>query len=88
MFFFKFSVSKEKKSACDAKERLQFILVHERQERSAVELDYLPDLHLELIAVISKYIKINPEDIKVQKKWQETYEVLEVQVELPDKRLN
>jgi len=88
MFFLKFSVAKDKKSAYDAKARLQFILVHERQERGAVELDYLPALHLELIAVISKYVKINPEDIKVHKKWQDTYEVLEVQVELPDKRLN
>jgi cell division topological specificity factor len=86
MGFFKFSVSKDKNSAHHAKDRLQFILVHERKERGAVELDYLPALHLELIAVISKYVKINPEDIKVQKKWQETYEVLEVQVELPDNR--
>lgn len=86
MGFFTFKIGKDKKSACDAKERLQFILVHERKERGAVELDYLPALHRELIAVISKYVKIDPEDIKIHKKWQDTYEVLEVKVELPDKR--
>ena len=38
----------------------------------------------ELVAVISKYVKINPEDIKVQLERQDNLEVLEVKIELPD----
>jgi cell division topological specificity factor len=46
----------------------------------------LPDLQRELVAVISKYIKINPEDIKVNLERQDNLEVLEVKIELPDAR--
>lgn len=47
--------------------------------RNAAEPDYLPDLQRELIAVISKYIKINPADIKVNLDRQDNMEVLEVE---------
>ena len=67
-----------------AKERLQIILAHERNGRSAAEPDYLPALQRELVAVISKYVKINPEDLKVQLERQDNLEVLEVKIELPD----
>jgi cell division topological specificity factor len=43
-------------------------------------------LQRELIAVISKYIKINPADIKVNLERQDNLEVLEVKIELPDAR--
>ncbi len=46
----------------------------------------MPDLQRELIAVISKYIKINPDDIKVNLERQDNLEVLEVKIELPDAR--
>jgi cell division topological specificity factor len=69
-----------------AKERLQIILAHERSGRNAAEPDYLPALQAELIAVISKYIKINPADIKVHLERQDNLEVLEVKIELPDNR--
>ena len=46
--------------------------------------DYLPALQKELMAVISKYVDINPNDIKVQLERQENLEVLEVKIELPD----
>jgi cell division topological specificity factor len=36
------------------------------------------------VAVISKYIKINPEDIKVNLERQDNLEVLEVKIELPE----
>ena len=60
--------------------------LHERSGRNAAEPDYLPDLQRELIAVISKYIKINPDDIKVNLERQDNLEVLEVKIELPDAR--
>ena len=34
--------------------------------------------------MISKYVKINPEDLKVQLERQDNLEVLEVKIELPD----
>jgi cell division topological specificity factor len=37
-----------------------------------------------LIAVISKYININPDDIKVNLERQDNLDVLEVKIELPD----
>ena len=86
MSFFSFFVGEKKKTANVAKERLQIILAHVRSGRNAAEPDYLPALQRELIAVISKYIKINPADIKVNLERQDNLEVLEVKIELPDNR--
>lgn len=74
----------EKKAATAgvAKERLQIILAHERSDRGA-SADYLPQLQKELIAVISKYVKINPDDIRVNLERQDSFEVLEVKIEMP-----
>ena len=84
MAFISFFQSENKKSANVAKERLQIILAHERSGRSAASPDYLPDLQRELVAVISKYVSINPDDIKVNLERQDNLEVLEVKIELPD----
>ena len=65
-----------------AKERLQIILAHERSGQSASP-DYLPQLQKELVDVISKYVKIDPNDIKVHLERQDTLEVLEVKIEMP-----
>ena len=46
----------------------------------------LPQLQRELLAVISKYVSINPDDIKVHMERQDDLEVLEVKIELPEKR--
>ena len=79
-----FLLGEKKKTASVAKERLQIILAHERSGRNADEPDYLPALQRELVEVISKYIKINAEDIKVQLDRQDNLEVLEVKIELPE----
>ena len=79
-----FLLGEKKKTASVAKERLQIILAHERSGRNASEPDYLPALQRELVAVIGKYIKINPDDIKVQRGRQDNLEVLEVKIELPE----
>lgn len=71
------------KSAAQAKERLQLIIAHERSGKAAKQ-EFLPDLQKELIAVISKYISINPDDIKVSLEKQGNYEVLEVNIVLPE----
>ena len=79
MSFLSFLLGEKKQTASVAKERLQIILAHERSGRSAAEPDYLPALQRELIAVISKYVK-------VQLERQGNLEVLEVKIELPDAR--
>jgi cell division topological specificity factor len=86
MSFLSFLLGEKKKTASVAKERLQIILAHERSGRNSAEPDYLADLQRDLIAVISKYVKINPDDIKVQLDREENLEVLEVKIELPDTR--
>ena len=83
MSFLDFFLGEKKKTAKVAKERLQIILAHERSGRNAP--DYLPALQKDLVAVISKYVKINPEDIVVNLERQDNLDVLEVKIELPEK---
>ena len=71
------------KTAALAKERLQLIIAHERNGLSGKK-DFLPEMQKELIAVISKYVSINPDDIKVSLENQGNYEVLEVNIVLPE----
>ena len=85
MAFISFFQSENKKSANVAKERLQIILAHQRNGQSAPP-NYLPDLQRDLVAVISKYIPIEPGDISVQLERDGNLEVLEVKIELPDQR--
>jgi cell division topological specificity factor len=84
--FLSFLLGEKKQTANVAKERLQLILAHERSGRNAAEPDYLQDLQRDLIAVISKYIKIDIKDIKVNLDRHDNLEVLEVKIELPDAR--
>lgn len=77
-------LGEKKKSASVAKERLQIILARERIGGSGTQPDYLPALQRELMVVISKYVSINPGDIKVQLERQDNLEVLEVKIELPE----
>ncbi len=86
MSFLTFFLGEKKQTASVAKERLQIILAHERSGRNAAEPDYLPDLQRDLVTVISKYIKINIADIKVNLERHDNLEVLEVKIELPDSR--
>ncbi len=70
------------KTASVAKERLSLIIAHERGANRAP--DFLPELQRELIAVISKYVNVGPDDIKVQLKKQDNCEILEVNITLPE----
>jgi len=84
MSILSFLLGQNKKSANLAKERLQIILAHERSARSTRRPDYLPALQRELLAVVSKYVQIQPKDIKVNFERQRNIEVLEVKIELPE----
>ena len=80
--FLSFLLGEKKKTASVAKERLQIIIARERSSRTGP--DFLPALHRELIEVISKYTKVNPDDIKISLDRQGNLEVLDVNVVLPD----
>ncbi len=76
-----FHVSNKKPTASLAKERLQIIISHERIQRDGAS--YLPQLQKELIAVITKYVDIDPAAIKVALDKQGNNAVLELNVTLP-----
>ena len=84
MSFLSFFLGEKKATASVAKERLQIILAHERSGRSIGRPDYLEAMQKELVQVISKYVSINSNDIKVSLEKQDNFEVLEVKIELPD----
>ena len=84
MSLFSFLLGEKKKTASVAKERLQIILAHERAGLGTRRPDYLADLQRELVAVITKYVSIKAEDIKVHLEKQDDLEVLEVKIELPE----
>lgn len=73
------------KSATMAKERLQLIIARERIDDGQPAADFLPTMQQELVAVISKYVQVNADDIKVSMEKKGNYEVLEVNIVLPEK---
>lgn len=81
--FFLGEKKKSEKTASLAKERLQIILAHERGSGPAPS--FLPELRRELLEVISKYVKIGNDDVKVDVERQDDLEVLQVKIELPDR---
>lgn len=83
MSILSFLLGEKKKTATVAKERLQIILAHERS--AGTPADYLPALQRELVDVISKYVKINSDDIQVKLDRQDNLEVLEVKIEIQPK---
>ena len=84
MSFLSFFLGEKKTTASVAKDRLQIILAHERTGRNLGRPDYLEAMQRELVQVISKYVSINSDDIKVSLEKQENLEVLAVKIELPD----
>lgn len=56
-------LGRESKSANQAKERLQLVLIHDRTDLSPTSLAELKD---EMIALISKYIDIDPQAVTIE----------------------
>lgn len=75
-----------KKSARVAKDRLHIIIAQERgqQNRQQSTLDYLPLLRKELLDVISKYIKVDLNQVTVDFHHDGDNSVLELNVILPE----
>jgi cell division topological specificity factor len=78
-FFFK----RKPTTANVAKERLQIILAHERMQNGTSN-SWLPQLKQELLDVIAKYTRVDPEALKVNLEKRENIELLEINVTLPD----
>ena len=74
--------NRPKTTANIAKERLQIIVSHERTARSGP--DYLPMLREELIKVISKYVDIDHDQVKVELERSGNCSILELNITLPD----
>ncbi|MFO7705206.1 MAG: cell division topological specificity factor MinE [Halopseudomonas sp.] len=70
-------------TAAVAKERLQIIVAHERGQRS--QPDYLPQLQQEIIDVISKYVKIDRDQVHVALENQDDCSILELNITLPER---
>jgi len=73
------------KSASVARERLQVILAHEGG-RGAPE--YLPQLRQDLIAVLCKYVPVDPEQVKMHVGRHDGYDLLELDIVLPERAGN
>ena len=72
-----------KHSAKTARERLQIVVSHQRAEEGG-DVDFLPKLRNELLSVICKYVKIDPEQVNVQLQRTENCSVLELNIALPN----
>ena len=72
----------KRKSAQLAKERLQIIINHERSQDDSY--DFLPELRKELLAVMSKYIKVNENHINICARKEGNQSTIEMNVVIPN----
>jgi cell division topological specificity factor len=56
-------LGRQPKSANKAKERLQLVLIHDRTDLSPADMEALKD---EMLAVISRYIEIDPQEVSIE----------------------
>jgi cell division topological specificity factor len=68
-------------SAAMARERLQIVLAHERIGRNRE--DFLPKLQQELVAVVARYVAIDPAKVNVNLDRGPDISTLAIEIELP-----
>ena len=73
---------KKKTSAAAAKERLQILISHERQNRQGP--DFLPDLQRDILDVVKRYVAIREDHVSVRLDRTGDASVLELNVTLPE----
>ena len=76
-----FGFGRQPQSASVARDRLQIVLSHQRNE--AGDTDFLPKLRNELLEVLAKYVNVDKEQINVQLQRTENRSVLELNITLP-----
>lgn len=75
------------KTAEVARDRLQIIIAQERaNENGAGAPDYLPTLRKELLEVLSKYVNVSLDDIRISQEKQDGMDVLELNITLPEQK--
>jgi len=69
-------------SSAIAKERLQILVTHDRTERNRPS--YLPQLQRELLEVIRRYADVDMHAVSVNYEQEDSREVLELNIVLPE----
>lgn len=72
---------RQRSPAATAKERLHFVLSHERAGRDAP--DFMPRLQEDILAAIRKYVAVGPEKVTVRMARLNGVSRLEVNVDVP-----
>ena len=73
------------KTATVARDRLQIIIAQERAQEDQAP-DYLPTLRKELLEVLSKYVNVSLDDIRISQEKQDGLDVLELNITLPEQK--
>ncbi len=76
-----FSFGAHRSSASVARDRLQIVLSHQRNEGG--DTDFLPKLRNELLEVLAKYVQVDKDQINVQLQRTENRSILELNITLP-----
>ena len=73
------------KTATVARDRLQIIIAQERAQEGQAP-DDLPTLRKELLEVLSKYVNVSLDDIRISQEKQDGLDVLELNITLPEQK--
>jgi cell division topological specificity factor len=79
--FFRANRKPQPASATQAKERLTLVLAHERIGRTRE--DFLPKLQMELVAVVARYVAIDPGKVNINLDRGGDMSTLAIEIELP-----
>ena len=85
MSFFDFFLGEKKKTAYVAKERLQIIVAHQRNQSSQPQ--FLETMKQEILEVVKKYFAIDLDDIKADISHEGETEMLELNINLHNKEI-
>jgi cell division topological specificity factor len=77
-----FDLFKRRGSAPVARERLQVLLAYERKNRN--QPDLVAILREEIMAVITKYVQVGPDDVQIAMDRGDNMSTLEIDVQIPN----
>ncbi len=77
-----FDIFKRRGSAPQARERLQLLLAYERTNRNQPDLVAL--LREEIMAVITRHVKVDQDDVRVTMDRGKTTSTLEIDIQFPN----
>lgn len=77
------SINKKNSSKDIAKERLQFILIHDRLQLTPREME---EMKKEIIAVVSKYVEVNETELEMELRRKEECTALHADIPIRSKR--